>query len=79
MVKELIPRKGLHVRTDLRAGTILCYEEQGGTLVPINAPCIPSSLAPGPGTEPWLTCNACQGTDAGQGRLKDVTCEVCNF
>jgi hypothetical protein len=72
----------LRVRSGLKAGNIVCYQDQGGYLVPVNAPCTPIDSSPpplSPGSGPWLNCQACTGTKVGQGRLKDVTCEVCSL
>ena len=75
----------LRVRSDLKAGNIMCYQDQGGFLVPINAPCSPVNgyTPPAPPTYPdsgpWLSCNACTGTNVSSGRLQDATCEVCTM
>lgn len=82
MSAEPIGIMALRVRSDLKAGNIICFQDQGGYLVPVNAPCgagdgyIPPEY---PASGPWLNCNACTGTKVGVGRLQDARCEVCSL
>jgi hypothetical protein len=73
---------GLRIRSNLRAGAVLCYQEVSGYLVPVNPPYYPpiQPTPPNiPASGPWLTCQSCKGTSAGEGRLTDATCEVCSY
>ena len=72
----------LHIRSDLKAGAVLCYQDVNGYLVPLNYPYVPpeQNLPQLPAASgPWLTCNSCSGTHAGEGRLTDASCEVCSY
>jgi hypothetical protein len=72
---------GVAVKTGLKAGAIVCYDDSNGFLMPVWTPC--STNVPGPTPPPspdvqWLTCQSCQGTNLGNGRLSNAKCEVCN-
>ena len=82
MNAEVVGVMVLRVRSDLKAGNIVCFQDQSGYLVPVNAPCGPVDGNPPPlypDSGPWVNCNACTGTKIGTGRLQDVTCEVCSL
>ena len=73
----------LHIRSDLRAGRIICYDDSPGYLVEVLTPCstpypypYPTPPQPSSGVQ-WLSCNSCSGTSIGQGRLEDASCDVC--
>jgi hypothetical protein len=77
-----IQTPNLHIRSDLKAGAVFCYQDVNGYLVPLNNPYVPPEptlpqLPPASG--PWLTCQSCTGTRTGDGQLTDATCEVCNY
>jgi hypothetical protein len=73
---------GFRIRTDLKAGRSVCYEEINGAWYPIydtNNP-IPPPPTPVPPSTPgvqWLDCKSCTGTQNADGTLSNVTCEVC--
>ncbi len=80
----------LRVRSDVRAGAIVCYDNSSGYLVPVVTACstggviyppvIPDPVVPPydptPGVQ-WLNCQQCSGTRVGNGQLADAVCEVC--
>lgn len=73
----------LRVRSNLHAGKIVCFEDSGGILTPVDIgsyyPYIPPSL-PVPPYQPtgnWLPCKSCTGTQIAPGKLMSAKCEVC--
>lgn len=78
----------LRVRSDVRAGAIVCYDNSSGYLVPVVTPCSTGSVIyppvypdtttppPTPGVQ-WLNCQQCTGTNIGNGQLSPASCEVC--
>jgi hypothetical protein len=71
---------GLPVRSDLRAGRSVCYQEINGVWFPISdtgtiTPPLPTPT-PEPGVQ-WLSCNSCSGTQINPGQLAPANCEVC--
>jgi hypothetical protein len=87
MKKKVKPDQGifgvLHVRSGLKAGRIICYDDSPGYLVEILTPCSTPIIYPTPPpTTPgvqWLSCNSCSGTSIGQGRLQNAACDVCTL
>ena len=85
---ELVQEKNgaLHVRSGLRVGRIICYDDSPGYLIEVITPCsTPSPYPPYPTPPPltpgvqWLSCNSCTGTSIGQGRLQNAICDVCTL
>ncbi len=80
----------LHVRSGLRAGAIVCYDNSSGYLIPVITPCSTGQVVyppvmpdpvgpvvdPTPGVQ-WLNCQQCTGSQVGAGRLANASCEVC--
>jgi hypothetical protein len=76
----------LRVRSDVRAGAIVCYDNSSGYLVPVVTPCstgsviyppvYPTTPTETPGVQ-WLNCQQCTGTDIGGGQLSPARCQVC--
>jgi hypothetical protein len=84
-----ISATSLRVRSDLRAGAIVCYDNSSGYLIPVVTPCStgnviyppvypdPVPVVPTtPGVQ-WLSCQQCTGTQIGAGQLAPAKCEVC--
>ena len=74
-------RFGLHVRSELRAGRTLCYQEINGAWYPIIDPVyppVPTPITPNPNVQ-WLACQSCTGTSVGASQLQNATCEVCRM
>jgi len=71
----------LAVRTGLQAGAIACFDDSNGYMTPVWTPCStvtpPNPTPPNPNVQ-WLNCTSCLGTNLGNGRLSNATCEVCN-
>jgi len=73
----------MRIRSGIRAGRIICYDDSYGYLVEVLTPCsTPGPYPPNPSPPPtpgvqWLTCNSCSGTSMGQGRLENATCDTC--
>jgi hypothetical protein len=75
-------RPGFAVRSNLKAGRSVCYQEVGGVWYPIPDPTYPYPPAPTPAPTPgvqWLNCQSCTGTKIGEGALQNAACEVCNL
>ena len=75
-------KTSLKIRSDLRAGRSICYEEINGVWYPIYDPNNPTPVPPAPTPTPgvqWLSCQSCTGTQLAPGQLSNVTCEVCNL
>jgi hypothetical protein len=73
----------MHIRSGLRAGRIICYDDSSGYLVEVLTPCstpitYPTPPPSTPGVQ-WLSCNSCSGTSIGQGRLQSATCDICTL
>ena len=74
----------LHIRSGLRAGRIVCYDDSYGYFMEIMTPCStpgpypPMPPTPSPGVQ-WLSCNSCTGTSTGTGRMQNATCDLCTL
>jgi hypothetical protein len=74
---------GFAVRSALKAGRSVCYQEVNGVWYPIydpNNPFPPTPVSPNPAPEPgvqWLSCKSCTGTQVSPGQLATAKCEVC--
>mgnify|MGYP006996007834 FL=1 len=72
----------LQVKSDLRAGAIVCFDNSSGYLMPVWTPCstgynpAPTPTPPNQGTQ-WLDCKSCRGTIVGPGQIQDASCQVC--
>ena len=82
MKRSIASNQVMRVKTDLKAGAIICYDNSSGFLVPVVTPCsTPTPLPPTPPpTTPgvqWLSCQSCSGTRLSNGDLQDAVCQVC--
>ena len=83
MERPVVSSRGLRLRSDLKAGAIVCFENSSGFLVPVITPCsTPTPFPPAPVPPPnpsvqWLSCQSCTGTRLSNGNLQDAVCEVC--
>ena len=88
MVKKGNPRSGLHpglpIRSGLKAGRTMCYQEINGIWYPMidpNNPPIPTPPTPTPPNPniQWLSCQSFQGTRVNNSALQNANCEVCQM
>jgi len=88
MAKKVNPRSVLHpglpVRSGLKSGSTMCYQEINGIWYPIidpNNPPVPPPPTPTPPNPnvQWLSCQSCQGTAVNNSALQNATCEVCQM
>jgi hypothetical protein len=75
---------GISIRSGLKAGRTLCYQEINGTWYPIidpNNPPLPLPPTPTPtnSSVQWLSCQSCQGSMISNTALQNATCEVCRM
>lgn len=83
MKRSIISNQGMRVKTDLKAGAIVCYDNSSGFLMPVITPCsTPTTVPPSPAPPPapgvqWLSCQSCSGTRLSNGDLQDAVCQVC--
>jgi hypothetical protein len=73
-------RTGFSVRSDLRAGRTVCYQEINGYWYPVVDPNNPVPPPPAPTPTPgvqYLNCQSCTGTQTGTGQLSNANCQVC--
>lgn len=63
---------GLNIRTNLKAGSDVCYIWEDGYLVPIECPSPYPDLA----KLDW-TCNSCSGVKLADGGMKKAHCALC--
>jgi len=71
---------GIGVRSNLKAGRSVCYQEIDGVWYPISDSSNPYYPTPTPAPNPnvqWLSCQSCNGTKVREGVLENATCEVC--
>jgi hypothetical protein len=79
-----IIHSGITIRSSLKAGRTMCYQEINGIWIPIvdpNNPPIPTPPSPTP-LDPniqWLSCQSCQGTSISDRALQNANCEVCRM
>jgi hypothetical protein len=88
MVEKDIPRcilrAGITVRSGLKAGRTMCYQEINGVWYPTidpNYPPLPTPPTPTP-VDPsiqWLSCQSCQGNRVSDRSLQNANCEVCKM
>ena len=85
MDRQLAASYGLRVKSGLKSGAIVCYDNSSGYLMPVITPCstpgtyppvTPPSPVPPSGVQ-WLSCQSCTGTRLSNGDLQDAVCEVC--
>lgn len=80
MNRSVVVRRGLRLKSGLKAGAIVCFDNSSGFLVPVITPCSTPTplppLPPAPGVQ-WLSCQSCAGTRLADGSLQDAVCEVC--
>ena len=73
---------GLKVKSGLKSGAIVCFDDSNGYLMPVVTPCStsttypPPTPAPPPGVQ-LLSCQSCTGTKLSNGDLQNAACEVC--
>jgi len=77
-------RSGISMRSNLKAGRTMCYQEINGIWYPIIDPNNPPSPTPPTPTPPdpniqWLSCQSCQGTSISDRALQNASCEVCRM
>jgi hypothetical protein len=77
-------RAGIYLRTGLKAGRTMCYQEVNGIWYPLidpNYPPIPTPPTPNPPSPniQWLSCQSCQGSVVNSRALQNATCEVCRM
>lgn len=83
MNRSVVVHQGLRLKSGLKAGAIVCFDNSSGFLVPVITPCsTPTPLPPSPVPPPapgfqWLSCQSCAGTRLPDGSLQDAVCEVC--
>ena len=79
-----ILRAGICVRSGVKAGRTMCYQEINGIWYPLidpNNPPVPTPPAPTP-INPniqWLSCQSCQGSMVSDRALQNASCEVCRM
>jgi len=75
--------KSLRIRTGIKAGGTVCFQEVDGNLYPIASPetppVYPPPSPPTPSNVQWLSCQSCNGTRTSQNQLQNARCEVCNY
>ena len=78
---RLIMRAGISIRSGLKAGRTMCYQEINGVWYPIidpNNPPLPTPVTPIPNVQ-WLSCQSCQGSMVSDRALQNASCEVCKM
>jgi hypothetical protein len=75
---------GIAIRSGIKAGRTMCYQEINGTWYPIidpNNPPLPTPPIPTPPNPniQWLSCQSCQGTIVSDRSLQNASCEVCRM
>jgi hypothetical protein len=88
MAEKDIARYSLHagiaIRSGLKAGTTMCYQQINGIWYPIidpNNPPVPPPVTPttpNPNVQ-WLNCQSCQGSMVSDQSIQNATCEVCQM
>jgi hypothetical protein len=85
MSRSNIVSHGLRVKSGLKSGAIICYDDSNGYLMPVVTPCstpgpyppyTPPAPTPPPGVQ-LLSCQSCTGTRLSNGDLQNAACEVC--
>jgi len=85
MNKPIIAINSLRVKSGLKSGAIICYDDSNGYLMPVVTPCststtyppyVPPTPAPPPGVQ-MLSCQSCTGTRLANGDLQNAVCTVC--
>jgi hypothetical protein len=75
---------GFSIRSGLKAGRTMCYQEINGIWYPMIDPnnppisILPTSV-PSNSNVQWLSCQSCQGTRVNNSALQYATCEVCRM
>ena len=73
---------GLRVKSGIKSGAIVCFDDSNGYLMPVITPCStsttypPPTPAPPPGVQ-MLSCQSCTGTRLSNGDLQNAACVVC--
>ncbi len=84
VIKSVSPcniQPGLIIRSALKAGRTMCYQEINGAWYPIVDPIypvLPTPITPNPNVQ-WLSCQSCNGTRVSDTQLQNATCEVCSM
>jgi hypothetical protein len=81
--RSILPA-GIGIRSGLKAGRTMCYQEINGVWYPIvdpnnpPAPVPPTPTPPNPNIQ-WLSCQSCQGSMISNTAMQNATCEVCRM
>jgi hypothetical protein len=82
-ILRTISKAGIKIRSDLKAGRTMCYQEINGIWYPIvdpNNPPAPTPPAPPPNPNvQWLSCQSCTGSAVSNYALQNASCEVCKM
>jgi hypothetical protein len=85
MISVNLASHNLRVKSGIKAGAIVCYDDSNGYLMPVVTPCststsyppyVPPTPTPPPGVQ-LLSCQSCTGTRLSNGDLQNAACEVC--